>query len=113
MLTRHFIQGFLEGARRRGYDIASILKEAGLDPIAVENPNAQFNGQQLQCLFDALMRQLDDLFLGFVKERHKPVLNLATLKMAMDTDTLHNQLLVLFQYHESMLLIPGLHLMLI
>jgi len=102
MLSRDFIQGFLEGAKRQGHDIHSILKAADIDPVAIDDPNAQFDGKQLQRLFNALMHQLDDIFLGFVKERHKPVLNLATLKMAMDADTLGESIRARTEFRESL-----------
>ena len=102
LLSSYFIRGFLEGAKRQGHDIMSILKEADIDLVKVEDPDALFDGKQLQSLFDALMQQLDDIYLGFVKERHKPILNLATLKMAMDAETLGESIRTRTQFRESL-----------
>jgi len=102
LLSSYFIRGFLEGAKRQGHDIMFILKEADIDPMKVEDPDALMDGKQLQSLFDALMQQLDDIYLGFVKERHKPILNLATLKMAMDAETLGESIRARTQFRESL-----------
>jgi len=102
LLSSYFIRGFLEGAKRQGHDVISILKEADIDLVKVEDPDALFDGKQLQSLFDALMQQLDDIYLGFVKERHKPILNLATLKMAMDAETLGESIRARTEFRESL-----------
>ena len=102
LLNSYFIRGFLEGSKRQGFDITSILKEADIDPVEAEDPDALFDGKQLQRLFDALMHQLDDIYMGFVKERCKPVLNLATLKMAADADTLGESIRARTQFRESL-----------
>ena len=59
MLSNYFIRGFLEGAKRQGRDIASIFKEAGINPTIADNPEAFIDGKQLQCLFIALMNEMN------------------------------------------------------
>ena len=73
MLTSQFIHSFLRGPKHQGFDLALILNEAGIDPMVIDDPDAQFDGKQLQRLFDALMHQLDDIYMGFVKEHCKPM----------------------------------------
>ena len=102
LLSNYFIRGFLEAAKRQDLDIALILQKAGIDPALTTNPNALFDGQQLQRLFTTLMQEMDDLYMGFAVERYKPILNIAALKMSGDAETLGESIRARTEFRESL-----------
>ena len=103
MLNSDFIRGFLEGAKRQGRDITAILKAAGIDNAAIDdNSDALIDGKQLQRLLITLTKEMDDVYIGFVKDRYKPVLNTAALKMSADCKTLGENVRVRTEFRESL-----------
>ena len=100
-LTSAFLRGFLEGAKRKGHDLNTILKRAHIDPSLINDANATFDGKQLQDLIIAITEQLDDLYMGFVKDRYKPVLNYAVMNVALGSDTLGESIRARIGVRES------------
>ena len=101
-LSATFATGFLFGARRLGQDIAALLRRAELDERVFEQPGRELSGVQMQRLFNEIITTLDDLYMGFVTERYKPIANFAALKVAADADTLGESIRTRITFRESL-----------
>ncbi len=60
----HHVRAALVGARRRGVDVAPLLKQAGIEPEALADEQGRVTGAQFVALTKALWDTLDDELLG-------------------------------------------------
>lgn len=60
----HHVRAALVGARRRGVDVAPLLKQAGIEPGVLAEEHGRVTGAQFVVLTKALWDALDDELLG-------------------------------------------------
>lgn len=100
-VTIKFVKGFLDAVRQGGHDPKLVLIEAGIDATLITQPEARIDGIQLHCLLSSIMREMNDLYMGFTTQRYKPMLNSAVLKMATENKTLGEITRASTQYREA------------
>ena len=101
MLNSAFLSGFLDGIKQKGHKLDGILQQADIEAAAINDPKTTFDGVQLQRLIIAIADHLDDLYLGFVKDRYKPVLNYAVMNIACGSETLGESIRARIGLRES------------
>ena len=86
-LGSFYIRGCLQGAVKRGYDPLSILRAAGIDPSAYDDPFASLDGVQLQRLFVTTSNVMNDVYLGFTDIQAKPRMSFLAAVEAIRCET--------------------------
>jgi len=67
----HYISALLQGLDQRRIDAAPFLKNCGIDPAALENPQARVSSSTYAALMLAVAHALDDEFFGRDSRRMK------------------------------------------
>lgn len=71
-VSAHFVTAALAGAREQGYDAQAMMREAGIDPVLIEQEQARVTGNQYTRLMQVIWRTMKDEFMGFAPARSRP-----------------------------------------
>lgn len=70
-IASHFVRAALRGAQQQGLDHITLLRQAGIQPVLLDEPRARLDPQQFAHLIQTLWEALDDEYLGFGRDKSK------------------------------------------
>jgi hypothetical protein len=96
------VKGLLQGAVLKGRDPLSILSAAAIDPAVYGNPRAAINGPALVRLVRQIQTSIDDVYLGFLGQGCRMVLETERLLSFLHSATFGEALRVSIRFTDAM-----------
>jgi len=96
------VKGLLQGAVLKGHDPLAILRTAAIDPSVYGDPHAAINGPALVRLVRQIQLSIDDVYLGFLGQGCRMVLETERLLSFLHSATFGEALRVSIRFTDAM-----------
>jgi len=100
-INAYFVSAALFGAKRKGYDIDSLMFEAGIDPVTVSAAGSRVSPDSMTELIRSIWSVLDDEFMGFTHSQCKQGVFAIMSKQAVACNTLREVLVCGAHFYQT------------